>query len=219
MGFFRRVNTIIVAQVNDIVDAFDNPERLLKQAIREMEDALRRALESTARAIALERRLRQQAADARARIESWQARATESLNKGDEEAARRAVARKLENDRLANDLAKQHAHAEETAAALRRRLDSMRGRLAEARRQLAELVARQRSAEARKQFATALGQFQSDIEAFDRFEEMSRRVSDAEAEVELLDDLSGLAAGDELIEADVEAEFHLLRNASTPSAG
>ena len=104
MRLIKRVNAILTAQLNDIVDTFEKPERMLKQAIREMEAALESAIESTAKAIAAEKRLRRERSDAQAQAETWHGRAVQLVQKGDDVAARHALARKAEKQKSAETL-------------------------------------------------------------------------------------------------------------------
>ncbi len=224
MRLIKRVNTILAAQLNDIVDTFEKPERMLRQAIREMETALERAVESTAKAIAAEKRLRREAAECRAQAQSWQERAAQFVAQHDETRARQALSRRLEKDKLAEALARELAQSEETTARLRRQLESLRTRLAEARRHLASLIARQRAAEARRQFVQALGHFDADLAAFRRFDELSQRVEETEAHVDAECELCGTdlderSLGGPGLDPEIEAELALLKqNQSTESA-
>src|SRR5580700_6173769 len=129
MRLIKRVNAILAAQLNDIVDTFEKPERMLRQAIREMETALERAVESTAKAIAAEKRLRREAAECRGQAQSWRERAAQFVAQNDETRARQALSRRLEKDKLAESLERQLAESEETTARLRRQLESLRARL------------------------------------------------------------------------------------------
>jgi phage shock protein A len=211
MRLMKRVNAILTAQLNDIVDTFEKPERMLRQAIREMETALERAVESTAKAIAAEKRLRHEAAECRTQAQAWQERAAQFVAKHDDEQARRALARKLEKDKLAETLEGQLAQSEETTGKLRRQLESLRTRLAEARRHLASLIARQRAAEARRQFVQALGHFDADLAAFRRFDELSQRIEETEAHVEAECELCGVNLDEPDVDPQIEAELELLK--------
>ncbi len=96
MRLIKRVNAILTAQLNDIVDTFEKPERMLKQAIREMEAALESAIESTAKAIAAEKRLRRERADAQAQCRVVARSGRPACSKGSDDAsARQALARKI----------------------------------------------------------------------------------------------------------------------------
>jgi hypothetical protein len=58
MGILQRASDILSATVNDFVDRLENPEKMLRQALREMETSIARALEATAKTVASERILR-----------------------------------------------------------------------------------------------------------------------------------------------------------------
>jgi phage shock protein A len=211
MRLIKRVNAILTAQLNDIVDTFEKPERMLKQAIREMETALERAVESTAKAIAAEKRLRRELTDCWGQAQSWLDRAVKFVARHDDANARQALARKVEKEKLAESLSRQLARSEESTARLRRQLETLRERLAEARRHLASLVARQRTAEARRQFVQALGHFNTDIESFRRFEDLAERVDQTEAEVEAQSELCGEDFEVPRHDPDVEADLQALK--------
>jgi phage shock protein A len=216
MRLIKRVNAILAAQLNEIVDTFEKPEQMMKQAIREMEATLHSAIESTAKAIAAEKRLRQELAVCRAHAQSWRDRAAQFVRNNDDVGARRALARKIEHEKLADTLSQQLAQFEETTAHLRRQLDTLRGRLAEAKRHLASLVARQRAAEARQRFVQALGHFDADVEAFRRFDELSRRVDEAEAEAEAQSELCSAPPEEIDYDAEIEAGLQELRRECAP---
>jgi phage shock protein A len=219
MRLIKRVNAILTAQLNDIVDTFEKPERMLKQAIREMEAALESAIASTAKAIAAEKRLRRERSDAQAQAETWHGRAVQLVQKGDDVAARHALARKAEKQKSAETLSRQLVESETTTGRLRRQLDVLRGRLADAKRHLAALVARQRAAEARRQFVQALGHFDADLEAFRRFEALSERIDETEAEVDARCELQGADFDDASPDPQVESELATLKQQSAAING
>jgi phage shock protein A len=184
---------------------------MLKLAIREMETALQTAAESTAKAIAAEKRLRREHADSLARAESWRDRAAQFVRTKDDGNARRALTRKIEHEQLAETLSRQLDRSAETTSRLRSQLDTLRGRLVEAKRQLASLVARQRAAEARQQFAQVLGHFDANVEAFGRFEQWSERIDELETEAEARNELCGVATEETFGEAKIEAALEELK--------
>ena len=173
MRLLKRVNTVITAQLHDVVECFENPEKILKQTIREMETTLEKATESTARAIAGEKQLERRLAEARTSADRWHVRAREAIKVGDESTARTALARRCEVETGASALAAQLAHCKESNARLRHQLEQLRGRLAAAKGEMGVLIARQRSAEAQRQFAKTetFGSF--DVESLHYFDELS----------------------------------------------
>lgn len=196
MGIFRRCTDILSANLNDLVDRFEDPEKALRQAIREMDQAVATALRGAAKAIAGERLLARQLAEHRDHAEQWHTRARDAVQSGDDELARRALVRKNEHDRLIAALADEQATLERTGGKLRRQIDAMRARVAEANRKLATLVARKQAADARRVLADA-GPSAASTEAFSKFDRLCRKVETAEAEADAWTELAGANVDDD----------------------
>ncbi len=79
MRLFRRIGDIIAANLNELVDRFEDPEVMLKQAIREMETMIEDATAAAARAIASERLLARDLSDHEEKARRWHARAEEAV--------------------------------------------------------------------------------------------------------------------------------------------
>ena len=189
MGIFRRVSDILSANVNELIDQFECPETMLKQAVREMETAIEKSMDAAARAIANRKLLEKQLEEHRRRADQWNNRAKQAVRESDDDRARRALARKADNEKLAAALGDHLAAADELSGRLRRQVDAMRVRLAEARQKLVTLVARNRAAEARRKFQINLGEATFDTGASGRFERMAGRIEQAEAEADALVEL------------------------------
>lgn len=166
MRLLKRVNTVITAQLHEVVECFENPERMLKQTIREMEATLEKVLESTARAIAGEKQLERRLAETRSTADGWQAQAQAAVKRGDETAAQSALARRFELERMASALAPQLVRCQESNSRLRLQFEQLRTRLAAAKGEMGVLIARQRSADAQREFAKAEGSVTFDLAAF-----------------------------------------------------
>jgi phage shock protein A len=198
MGIFSRVSDILTANLNALLDRAEDPEAMLAQVVREMEDGLARARRSAAVAIAAERQLRREREDHQVRADHWKGRAGEALAAGREDLARLALARKQEHDALAGSLKEQHAEAALTGQSARTALHALEARLAEARQKQRALLARHRTAQVRIEVYRHLGAGRADFGAslarFDRLEDrLSRRVDELAAEADL-DDPAGLEA-------------------------
>ena len=89
---FQRIGDIIAANLNDLVDRFEDPEVMLKQAIREMETMIESATGGAARAIAGERLLARDLADHERKALRWNGRAEKAVLQGDDDLARQAIA-------------------------------------------------------------------------------------------------------------------------------
>ena len=147
MRLFQRIGDIIAANLNDLVDRFEDPEVMLKHAIREMETMIESATGGAARAIAGERLLGRELADHERKATRWTARAENAVIQGDDDLARQAIVRAHEHEAMAAALLEQRTSAERTAQALRGQVNAMRAKQAEARRKLESLSARRQLAE------------------------------------------------------------------------
>ena len=191
MGVFRRISDIISANLNELTEGLEDPEKMLKQAIREMEETIAEVTNQTAKAMANETTLSRELERNRAQQRQWQERAEHAVTSGDDELARKALTRKNEHERLVTALEDQLRAAQEAGASLRRQLAAMKAKLAEARRNLATLSARQRAADFRKKMERRAVGVTSEIDdsAFAKFDRMKAKVEQAEAEAEALAEL------------------------------
>lgn len=211
MGLFKRVGDIISANLNELLDGVENPEVMLKQAVREMETARAATMDSAARVIANERLSQKQLVEHRIHLDRWQQEAARAVQVGDDERARFALSRKLERSKLISALEDQLASAAATSLKLKRQIEAMRVRLTEARTKLVNLIARKQAASARKHFASRLNGVAVGAGAFGRFEQLCSRVEQEEAEADALVELGGALESFEEFDPDIEAELESLK--------
>jgi phage shock protein A len=152
MPLIRRVTDILSANLNDLVDRFEDPARMLKQAVREMEQSLRVAMDGAVAAVANEKLLAHQVVDCRRQSERWQARVEQAVESADDERARRAIAKRIHFDEQFESLEQQQQSAAALCRSLRRQIETMQRKLADAKQTLTELSARKAVAESRKYF-------------------------------------------------------------------
>ncbi len=222
MGIFRRVNDIISANLNDLIERFEDPEAMLRQAVREMDEVIATPSAAAARSIAGEKLLAKELAAQHVRAAAWQRRAEAAVGAGDDDLARQALTRRHEHDSLTRALEEQLTSAETANARLRRQIEAMHARRAEAGRKLATLAARQTAARARARIHAGAGP--SGLDAFARFERLSEKVELAGAEAEALCELEhrgdewltrlDAAEDSRAIEAEL-AELHVRHARST----
>jgi phage shock protein A len=221
MGLFRKFGDILSANLNDLVERFEDPEKMLRQAIREMDEAVASALNSAAKVIANEKLLARQLADTQQQAGHWHDRARQAVQDGDDALARRALVRKAEHEQLLPALEDQQVTSQQTSRKLRRQIDGMRSKLAEAKRKLATLCARNRAVEARRKLL-AISTAASPEAAFSRFDNLCERVELAEAETDALVDLGVLQSEDETLEEVFDERIDLqlaeLKREATNSA-
>lgn len=217
MGLIKRMSALVTANLNELVDQCENPEKMLKQAVRDMETALGRLMDGAARAIAhhklLARQLsgEQEAAAKRLRL------AEAAVARGDDAAARRELRHKLEHGRLAETLAQQVEMADALGQRLRNQVSAMRMKLAEARRKLVEISARSRAAAAQRKFVERMpgDEYSTTLSTF---ESMCARVEQSEAETEALLELLGESDVAAPVATDIDAELRALKEAASHAA-
>jgi phage shock protein A len=195
MGIFQRFSDIVSANLNELAEGFENPEQMLRQAIREMEASIHSATTETAKAIANERILRGEQDSNLAQADRWQKRAEQAVLGGDDDLAKKALSRKAEHETLVSALKDQLQAATSATGSLKRQLDGMKAKLAEAKRSLATLSARSRAAEFRRKMEVASGTSELNQDAFSKFDRLRTRVEQAEAEAEAMAELRGHAPG------------------------
>ncbi|MDM8546520.1 PspA/IM30 family protein [Candidatus Venteria ishoeyi] len=189
MSIFQRMNDIINASINDLLDRVEDPERMIKQIIREMEDNIAQAKEGVIDAIASEKQLEKELERHRKQADSWHDKARQALANDKEELARSALAQKKEIDRIIENLEPSWESAAQTSQRLKKQLKALEQRLDEAKRKRTTLQARQRAAQARTQMSQTMDTFQNGLDAQHKFDRMEDKVSEMEARSEAIDEL------------------------------
>ncbi len=211
MGLVKRVGNLFSANLNDLLEQCENPEKMLRQAVRDMETALGKLMDGAARAIAHHKLLARQLQDQQRGIERRGRLAEAAVARGDDDAARRELRHKAEHQQLADALSQEVESADALGHRLRNQVTAMRIKLAEARRKLADLSARSLAAAARRKFVQNLPSEVASGAAASTFETMCARVEQSEAETEALLELLGEPTADEPIDAEIEAELIALK--------
>lgn len=218
MPIFRRIADILSANVNDLIDRFEDPEAMLRQAVREMEDAVEQTMSAAAKSLAGERLLAKQLEEQRRQSELQQSRARAAVSRQDDAAARMALAARARHDKLAAALADQIAAAQTQNARLRRQLDALRVRLAEARQTMHVYIARNRAALAQRQLAADALHVDGTSEPFHRFHHLCDRIERTEAESQAYFELTGdLEPDSEAGDVDLELELAALKREVAPA--
>ena len=109
MGVFSRFMDIINSNINSLLDHAEDPEKMIKLMINEMEDTIIEIKTNCAAAIGTESTSKRKAAELQGLVDRWQKRAELAISKGRDDLAREAL---LEKKRLAEDLQKLNAECE-----------------------------------------------------------------------------------------------------------
>ena len=226
MGLFQRISDIISANLNEMTESFEDPEKMLRQAIREMEQSIADATQETAKVMANQKLLAKELANNQRQMQEWQRKAEVAVQAGDDDLAKKALSRKREHQKLVVALQDQLNSAEEASQTLKHQLEGMQAKLAEAKRSLATLSARKRAADFRKKMHTEAGLVETSLDtdnAFAKFDRLRARVEQAEAEADALAELRGTTnvgesdpmTTDPGASDDIDAELELLKSKRT----
>ncbi len=188
MGIFSRIADIFKANVNDALDKAEDPEKMLKQMVLEMEESVNKATLAVANAIANEKSLERKLEKAKKDSEEWEFKARQALQAGREDLAKAALERKVIADKNIQDLQPIYIQAKETTNKLRTQLNSLKTKLEEARARQGVLIARSQAAKAQKQIAQSLSGVGSD--AFSKFDKYEEKIEKIEAEASAFEQLS-----------------------------
>jgi phage shock protein A len=181
-GIFSRMADIIKANINELLTRAEDPEKMIRQMILEMEEAVNKATASVGTAVANEKRLERQYLGKTDQIDAWQKKAELAVQSGEDELARRALERKGAIEEAAKDLEAALDESRRTSEQLKQQLSQLKSKLDEARTRQGALIARRRAAEARKQIARGMSGVGDD--AFSSFERFRQRVENEEAEAD-----------------------------------
>jgi phage shock protein A len=225
MGIFSRFSDIINANLNSLLDKAEDPEKIVRLMIQEMEDALVEVRSHAAKAIA-ERKERerflhqidQQAMD-------WQARAELAIRKGRDDLARGAL---IENAQLAERRVSVEREVQlitEQVTKLNDDIGSLQAKLADAKNRQRAILLKSRHADATLKVRGHTHSSKLD-QMLERFEYAERRIDRIEAEAESLDLGRGRTIAQQIAElesedkisAELEALKSRLAKSNTPSA-
>ncbi|MDP6039742.1 MAG: PspA/IM30 family protein [Candidatus Latescibacteria bacterium] len=181
-GIFSRMADIVKANINELVTRAEDPEKMIRQMILEMEEAVNKATASVGTAVANEKRLERQHLEKQDQIEAWQKKAELAVESGEDDLARRALERKTAIHEAVRDLEAALEESQKTSSQLKQQLTQLKAKLDEARTRQGALVARRRAAEARKQIAKGLSGVGDD--AFSSFDRFRQRIESEEAEAD-----------------------------------
>jgi len=186
MGIFSRLSDIVNSNINAILDKAEDPEKIIRLMIQEMEDTLVEVRSSAARVIAERKGLSRRLESFAGLEKDWGQKAELALRKGREDLARAALVEKAKVADTASALAGELAHLDSDLEAHEEDIVKLEGKLGETRAKQKALLGRHRVATSRVRIRRQLDDSRLD-EAFSRFDYMERRIERAEADVESFD--------------------------------
>lgn len=189
MGIISRVSDIFKANVNDALDNAEDAEKMLKQSVLEIEEAVNIATMSVAQAIANEKGLERKLEKAIKERDDWQTKAIQAVNANRDDLAKQALERKAIVERNVLDLEPIYRQAKETSNKLRSQLDTTKNKLEEVKQRQGVLIARSQAAKAEKQLSQSLSGLGDS--AIGKFDKMEQKIEKLEAEASAYSQMAG----------------------------
>jgi phage shock protein A len=193
MAIFSRLADLLKANINDLIDRAEDPEKMLKQIIIDMEEQLQRATQGFGTVMASERQTKKQLEEAQSQSTLWEERAKTALKAGNEELAKQAVDSKLKADATVQQYRQMHDELSTQVETVREQVNILKQKLEEARARQSMLSARAQVAEAREGVAKALGGIDASG-AFAKMDKMEKKIAEKEAQADAQYEISGLDA-------------------------
>jgi phage shock protein A len=185
MGIFSRTRDIIAANFNDMLDKADDPSKMIRMIILEMEETLVEVRASAARTIADQKEMHRHCVKLDRLQADWAEKASLALSKDREDLARAALVEKKKAGDMADQLKAEIAVLDDALRAYEADIAKLQHRLREARSRQTAIAARLESAENRVKLRTLMSTERTD-EALARFDQLERRVDYAEGRADAL---------------------------------
>jgi len=173
MGLFDRLWRVIRANINSLVGAAEDPEKILEQAVMDMQEDLVQLRQAVAGAIAAQKRTERQCSQAESTAAEWYQRAQLALQKGEENLAREALTRKKSYQETATAMKASLGQQNAVVTQLKENMRALESKISEAKSKKDMYIARARSAKASERLQEMMGNLNtgSALSAFERMEE------------------------------------------------
>ncbi len=186
MGIFSRMSDIINSNLNALLDQAEDPQKMIRLIIQEMEDTLVEVRSSSARVLADRKAAARRLKQVQEEAQSWELKARLAVNKGREDLARAALQEKhaIEDEVVVVETELQAA--DEHIAQLSTEIGQLQQKLSDAKSRQQALLMRSQTVESRIKVKRQMHREALDT-AFQRFEHFERRIDNLESQLELLD--------------------------------
>ena len=203
MGIFSRFSDIVNSNINAILEKAEDPEKIVRLMIQEMEDTLVEVRSAAARSIADKKELNRKLAALEDEQADWERKAELALEKGREDLAKAALVEKSQVAAAAEQVRADYAQVDEGLTRLNEDIARLEAKLKDAKARQKTLVSRHKTATSRLAARKKIHDYKIE-DALVRFEQYERRMDDVEGRVEAYD--LGQPKGLEHEFASLEAE-------------
>ena len=186
MGIFSRMSDIINSNINALLDQAEDPEKMIRLIIQEMEDTLVEVRSSSARVLADRKAAARRQEQLRAEAQAWEDKARLAISKGREDLARAALQEKREIEEELEAVSTELAATDEHIGQLNDEIAKLQNKLNDAKAKKKALVMRSQTVESRIKVKRQVNREALD-EAFGRFEHFERRMDNLESQLDVMD--------------------------------
>lgn len=205
MGIFSRFTDIINSNINNLLDKAEDPAKMVRLIIQEMEDTLVEVRSSSAKILADKKDLARQATRFEKDEQQWQEKAELALSKGREDLARAALVEKKKCGENALSLLDELNHVDDHIAKLQSEISQLQEKLADAKARQKAIIMREKTATSRLKVKKNIDSGRVN-DALSRFDSYERKIDNIESQVESLD-LGSKSLADEI--SDLESDENI----------
>ncbi|MBT4883450.1 MAG: phage shock protein PspA [Glaciecola sp.] len=209
MSIFSRFTDIINSNINAILDKAEDPQKMVRLIIQEMEDTLVEVRSASAKTIATKKDIQMQIDKLQFQVNDWSAKAELAITKDREDLARAALQERSKCNDTALVLTKELDNIDTQLSKLQLETGQLQEKLADAKARQKTILLRQATATSRLDVKKTLDSSKVE-DAMGRFEQYERKINDIEAQVDAYD-LGKKSLNDEFAElqADDKVEDEL----------
>jgi phage shock protein A len=186
MGIFTRFSDIVNSNINAILDKAEDPEKIVRLMIQEMEDTLVEVRSAAARSIADKKDLNRKLGLLEREQNEWDSKAELALRKGREDLAKAALVEKSRASAASEILKSDYSIIDEGLTKLNDDISRLEKKLLDAKARQKSLLARHKTANSRLAVRKKIHDYKID-DAMVRFEQYTRRIDDVEGRIEAYD--------------------------------
>lgn len=219
MGIFTRFRDIISSNINAMLDRAEDPEKLIKLMIREMEDTLVEIKAACAGAMASGKKAQRQLETLSSRVQYWEEKAELAVSKGRDDLAREALVEKRRYTHRKQDIENEMTYHENLIAQYQEDIRQLEEKLKSARDKQRMLVQRHIHAAKKKRAQEEIRRIDSS-EAILKFDELENRIERMESEADLVNFAKKSSLEEEFdrlsVDEEIEKELQTLKTTGSP---
>lgn len=200
MGIFSRFTDIINSNITSLLDKAEDPAKMVRLIIQEMEDTLVEVRSTSARNLADKKELVRKATRFEHDAEQWQQKAELALSKDREDLARAALVEKKKCTESGQAIAQELSHIESHIAKLQDEITQLQDKLLDAKARQKSIVMREQTANSRLKVKKNIDSHRVD-DALGRFDRYERKIDDIESQVDVYD-MGSKSLADEIAELE-----------------